>query len=220
MAKISKTTYYYDSTPVEVTINCSSKGVFYCDLDEAIANSFGFNSTRVTSDTHQAIISILNKAFKEYNDSKVTRELVIQVRFGAGGTYTTDKSGYEISPFKEHRELIQHQFCDDIDKVCFCYNVYIKETRCGRSEYWKARKFTPEYKEKPENMLNGFCKVRRVAPGLAGSGVLLPYSVSVENNLAAVHRQLQSAAIFLGNLVTNKDVENILSSDKFNILPK
>lgn len=221
MAKIKTIKIKLAETIYDIVVKCNTNGKF---IFEAPASLIAIvkpldDINRCYFDTLKELEDKVYKAINEYKKAVIKRKLVIKVDFGASGKFVKDESGFLLPQFSNYggKFCINDVFTDGNNLIKFGYKILIEESMNDCVTYYSTIKYDndiPIYEDRRVgNYLASHYKVH-----LGKDEKVLPYTEEIINNLNSIEQQLKNAALFLSQLLSNDEIEQILTSGNLKLL--
>lgn len=215
MAKIKTVKFDFEGKEYPVNLNCSTNGVFSCNLPCKMQNNLGL-SGRLEYSSLKELEDTLSKAFQLYIESVTTYDLMIHIRFKASGKFmecedgSVDKRFFPIA----HSPLAFLRYQYDIgNTLAFDYRILARKNCDGRLYFYGVKHESEiygmsRYSGWDNNIVNGYIPGGEVS--ICSDSILIPYSEKSIKSLQSIENQLQKASMFLLDLVTADSIASVL----------
>ena len=219
MAKIKTIKIRLGEVIYDITVKCNSDGKFTFDAPAELTSMVESldDIRRCYFDSLKDLEHKIHLAIDQYRNAVIQRRLVIKVDFGAGGKFVTDDSGYVLPQFGIGSKFnIDNFFTDGSNLIKFGYKILIEETINGCVIYYHTIKCDVDTIKDDRKIGNYVPSNYRFH--LEKDEKVLPYTEEIINNLESIERQLKNAALFLSQLLSSDEVEQILTSGNLKLL--
>lgn len=220
MAKIKTIKIRLGEVIYDITVKCNSDGKFTFDAPAELTSMVeSLDDIRhCYFDSLKDLEHKIYLAIDKYRNAVIQRRLVIKVDFGASGKFVKDESGYVLPQFSNigGKFHINNVFTDGSNLIKFGYKILIEETINGCVIYYHTIKCDVD-------TIKDDRKIGNYVPSnykfhLGKDEKVLPYTEEIINNLESIERQLKNAALFLSQLLSSDEVEQILTSGNLKLL--
>lgn len=212
MPKIKTIKIRLGETIYDIAVKCNTNGKFTFEAP--------VNLTAMVKDLddinrcyYESLKDLENQIYhviEEYRKAEIQRRLVIKVDFGASGKFVKDEGGFLLPQFRNGGKFyISNVFTDGDNLIKFGYKILIEEKINDCVIYYHTIKCENDTIKDDRKVGNYIPSNYRFH--LGKDEKILPYSEEIINNLNSIEQQLKNAALFLSQLLSSDEVEQILT---------
>lgn len=220
MPKIKSVTLIIDGENVQVDYKCSKQGIFSYSLPYVVANKLNIEK-QLSGKTLSELENLVNKAYSQYLNAKKTMRLVVAIQFKASKEFIRDSEGNMLPEFLTSGDghIMSSGWAYDLySLIGFGYKILAEVTLNDRVTLHEVinKNKVRCIDEDDHRVIGDFYYTSPITP--FKDWKILPYSENLMNNLRDIEQQLRNASRFLVQLITNENLNEILTSNDFKLL--
>lgn len=221
MPKIKTIKIKLADTIYDIVVKCNTNGNFTFEAPASLISIVKplDDINRCYFDSLKELEDKVYKAIHEYKNAVIKRKLVIKVDFGASGKFVKDESGYLLPQFSNYggKFCINDFFTDGNNIIKFGYKILIEESINDCITYYSTIKCNNDIPTLEDRRVGNYL-ASNYKVHLGKDEKVLPYTEEIINNLNSIEKQLKNAVLFLSELLSNDNVEQILTSGNLKLL--